>query len=50
MVAENDSLKELKLKELETLLIQQHSQEKTIKVAINKALKIPQNELRSVKE
>ena len=50
MVTENDSLKEIKLKELEILLTEQHSQERIIKAAINKALKIRQNELRSVKE
>ena len=42
MIAEKDSLKEIKLKELETILLDQQYPEK--------ALKIPQNELRNVKE
>ena len=50
MIAEKDSLKEIKLKELETLLLEQHYPERIIKAGINKALKIPQNELRNVKE
>ena len=50
MIAEKDSLKEIKLKELETLLLEQHYPERIIKAGINKALKIPQNELRKVKE
>ena len=45
MIAGKDSLKEIKLKELETLLLEQHYPERIIKVGINKALKIPQNEL-----
>ena len=44
------SLKEIKLKELETLLLEQHYPERIIKAGINKDLKIPQNELRNVKE
>ena len=50
MIAEKDSLKEIKLKELETILLEQHYPERIIKAGINKALKIPQNELRNVKE
>ena len=50
MIAEKDSLKEIKLKELETILLEQHYPERVIKAGINKALKIPQNELRNVKE
>ena len=50
MISEKDSLKEIKLKELKTLLLEQHYPERTIKACINKALKIPQNELRNVKE
>ena len=50
MIAERDSLKEIKLKELETLLLEQHYPERIIKAGINKALKIPQNELRNAKE
>ena len=50
MIAEKDSLKEIKLKELETLLLEQHYPERIIKAGIRKALKIPQNELRNVKE
>ena len=50
MISEKDSLKEIKLKELETLLLEQHYPERIIKAGINKALKIPQNELRNVKE
>ena len=40
----------LKLKELETLLIQQHYPERSIKAGINKSLKIPQSKLRNVKK
>ena len=50
MIAEKDSLKEMKLKELETIVLAQHYPERIIKAGINKALKIPQNELRNVKE
>ena len=50
MIAEKDSLKEIKLKELETLLLEQHYPERIIKAGINKALKIPQSELRNVKK
>ena len=50
MIAEKDSLKEIKLKELEAILLEQHYPEGIIKAAINKALKLPQNELRNVKE
>ena len=50
MIAEKDCLKEIKLKELETILLEQHYPERIIKAGINKALKIPQNELRNVKE
>ena len=50
IIDEKDSLKEIKLKELETLLLEQHYPERIIKAGINKALKIPQNELRNVKE
>ena len=50
MIAEKDSLKEIKLKELETLLLEQHYPERITKAGISKALKIPQNELRNVKE
>ena len=49
-IAEKGSLKEIKLKELETLLRKQHYPERITKAGINKALKIPQNELRNVKE
>ena len=41
MIAEKDSLKEIKLKELETILLDQHYPERIIKAGINKALKIP---------
>ena len=50
MIAEKDSLKETKLKELETLLLEQHYPQRIIKEGINKALEIRQNELRNVKE
>ena len=50
MIAEKNSLKEIKLKELETLLLEQLYPEKMIKAGINKALKIPQNELRNLKK
>ena len=43
MIAEKDSLKEIKLKELETLLLEQHYPKRIIKAGIKKALKIPQN-------
>ena len=59
MITEKDSLKEIKLKELETLqrtyigkletlLLEQHYPERILKAGINKVLKIPQNELRNV--
>ena len=50
MIAEMISLKEIKLKELETTLLEQHCPERIIKAGISKALNIPQNELRNVKE
>ena len=50
MIAKKDSLKEIKLKELETLLLEQRYPERVIIAGINKALKIPKNELRNVKE
>ena len=50
MIAEKDSLKEIKLKELETLLLEQHYPEIIIKAGINRALKIPQSELKNVKK
>ena len=50
MIAEKDSLKEIKLKKLETLLLEQHYPERIIKAGINRALKIPQSELRNVKK
>ena len=48
MIAEKDSLKEIKLKELETVLLEQHYPERIIKAGVNKALKIIQSELRNV--
>ena len=50
MISEKDFLKEIKLKELETLLLELQYPERIIKASVNKALKIPQNELRNVKE
>ena len=50
MIPEKASLKEIKLKELETLLLEQHYPEIIIKAGIKKAFKIPQNELRNEKE
>ena len=50
MIVEKDSLKEIKLKELETLILEQHYLEWILKAGINSALKIPQNELRNVKK
>ena len=50
MIPEKDSLKEIKLKELETILLEQHYPGRIIKAGINKTLKTPQNELRNVKE
>ena len=50
MTAEKAPLEEIKLKELETLLLEQHYLEIIIKAGINKALEIPQNKLRNVKE
>ena len=49
MITEKDSLREIKLKELETVLLEQHYPERIIKGIKNKALKIPKNELRNVK-
>ena len=43
MIAEKDSLKEIKWKELETILLEPHYPERIIKTGISKALKIPQN-------
>ena len=50
MIAENDSLNENKLKELETLLLEQHYPERIIKAGVKKVLKISQNELTNVTE
>ena len=50
MITENNYLKEINLKELETLLLEQHYPERIIKAGKSKVLKIPQNELRNVKE
>ena len=50
MITEKDSLKEIKSKELETLLLEQHYPERIIKTGINRALKILQSELRNVKK
>ena len=50
MITEKDSLKEIKLKELVTLLLEQHYAEFIIKTGINKALKTNQSKLRNVKE
>ena len=50
MITEDNSLKEVKLEELETLLLQQHYPDIIIKAGINKALKITQSESRNVKE
>ena len=50
MIAEKDSSKEIKLKELETVLLEQHFPERIIKAGINKTLKIPQSKLRNVKK
>ena len=50
MIAEKDSLKEIKLEELETLLLEQHYPKRIIKAGINRALRIPQSELRNVKK
>ena len=50
MIAKKDSLKEIKFKELETLLLEQHYPERIIKAGTKKALKIPQSELRYVKK
>ena len=41
MIAEKDSLKETKLKQLKTLLLARHYPERIIKAGINKALEIP---------
>ena len=50
MIAEKDSFKEIKLKELETFLLEQHYPERIIKADINRAWKIPQSELKNVKK
>ena len=50
MITEDNSLKEVKLEELETLLLQQHYPDIIIKAGINKALKTTQSESRNVKE
>ena len=50
MITEKDTLKEIKLKNLETLLLKQHYPERIIKAGIDKALEILQNELTNVKE
>ena len=50
MITEKVSLKEIRLKELETLLPVQHYPEIIIKAGINTVLKIPQNKLGNVKE
>ena len=50
MITEKDFLKEIESKELETLSLEQQYPERIIKASVNKALKIPQNELRIVKE
>ena len=50
MIAEKYSLKDIKLKEQEKISLEQYYPERIIKAGINKALKIPQNELRNVKE
>ena len=50
MITEKETLKEIKLKELETLLREQHYPKKFVKAGISKALKTPQNKLRNVKE
>ena len=49
-ITERNYLKEIKLKELETLQLEQHYPERIIKAGKNKALKIPKNKLRNVKE
>ena len=41
MIAEKDSSKETKMKELETLVLEQHYPKRIIKAGISKALKIP---------
>ena len=46
MITEKDSLKEIKFKELVTLLLEQHYAEFIIKADINKALKTNQSKLR----
>ena len=50
MITEKIFLKEIRLKELETLLLEQHYPQRIIKVGINKALEITQDKLRNVKE
>ena len=42
MIGEKGSLNKIKLKELETPLLELHYQESIIKAGVNKALKIPQ--------
>ena len=50
IIPEKDSLKEIKLKELELLLLEQHYPERIIKSGINRALKITQSQLRNGKK
>ena len=50
MIVEKGSLNKIKLKELETPLLELHYQESIIKAGVNKVLKIPQNELRNLKK
>ena len=50
MIGEKGSLNKIKLKELETPLLELHYQESIIKAGVNKALKIPQKELRNLKK
>ena len=50
MTAEKNSLKGIKPKKLQTLLLEQHYPERIIKAGISKALKILQSKLRNVKK
>ena len=50
MIIEKDHLKEIKLKEIETLLLELLYPERIIKAGINKTLKTPPKGLKSVKE
>ena len=50
MIGEKGSLNKIKLKELETPLLELNYQESIIKAGVNKALKIPQKELRNLKK